>query len=314
MIRDNNTVRGYIFAIIAAATYGMNPLFTLPLYADGMDANSVLFFRYLLAIPILAVMIKSRGRDFKIKRKEILPLAIMGIIMGYSSIGLFESYNYMEASIASTMLFIYPLMVALIMGMLFHERLAPYTLVCLIVAMGGIVLLYYGKPNRTLSIVGSIWVMSAALSYAIYLIGVNKSVLKDMAPVKLTFYVLLFGLSVYLVTALFKGYVTVPDTPWLWSNLIALAILPTAISLICTTLAVHDIGSTPTAIIGVFEPVTAIVFGVAVFGETLTGVDLMGIILIMIAVTLVIAGGAVVKPIIAVKKMLPKLHKSHKQQ
>ncbi|MDE7443716.1 MAG: DMT family transporter, partial [Muribaculaceae bacterium] len=149
MPQNSNKVRGYIFAVIAAATYGMNPLFTLPLYADGMDANSVLFFRYLLAIPIIAVMIKSRGRDFKLKRTEIIPIAIMGFIMGYSSIGLFESYNYMEASIASTILFVYPLMVALLMGVLYHERITGYTLMCLFAAMGGIVLLYYGKPNRT---------------------------------------------------------------------------------------------------------------------------------------------------------------------
>lgn len=233
---------------------------------------------------------------------------MMGIIMGYSSIGLFESYNYMEASIASTILFVYPLMVALIMGVIYHEKLSTYTIICLISAMSGIILLYYGKPDRTLSMIGSCWVLSSALAYAVYLIGVNRSLLKDMAPIKLTFYVLFFGLSVFAVTALFKGYITIPQNQWLWGNLVALAILPTAVSLICTTLAVHDIGSTPTAIIGVFEPVTAIIFGVAVFGESLTRMDALGILFIIIAVTLVIAGGAVVKPILAVKRMLPRIH------
>jgi drug/metabolite transporter (DMT)-like permease len=178
--------------------------------------------------------------------------------------------------------------------------------------MGGIAMLYYGKSGCTLSIDGTLWVLSSALSYAIYLAGVNRSGLKTMAPVKLTFYVLLFGTLLFLITTILKGNVTIPGELWMWGNLLALAIIPTIISLICTTLAVQHIGSTPTAIIGVFEPVTAIIFGITIFRETLSKLDIVGIIMIIIAVTLVIAGGHVVKPIIAVKRMFPKVHKSKK--
>ena len=79
---------------IAAATYGMNPLFALPLYKVGMDPDSVLFFRYLFAIPMLGVMIKARGRNFKLHRKEIFPLIIMGLLVALSSLTLFQSYNH----------------------------------------------------------------------------------------------------------------------------------------------------------------------------------------------------------------------------
>ena len=80
---------------VAAATYGMNPLFTLPLYKEGMNPDSVLFFRYLFAIPILGIMLKARGRSFSLKRKEILPLVILGWLVAISSLTLFQSYNYM---------------------------------------------------------------------------------------------------------------------------------------------------------------------------------------------------------------------------
>lgn len=100
--------KGYTLGVIAAATYGMNPLFTLPLYKEGMDPNSVLFFRYLMALPIVAVMIKARRRDFCVNPRQLLPLSVLGLLMGLSSLALFVSYNYMEASIASTMLFVYP--------------------------------------------------------------------------------------------------------------------------------------------------------------------------------------------------------------
>ena len=77
----NTKAKGYIYGAVAAATYGMNPLFALPLYENGMNANSVLFFRYLFAIPILAIMIKSRGRSFAVHKADIFPLAVMGLLV-----------------------------------------------------------------------------------------------------------------------------------------------------------------------------------------------------------------------------------------
>ena len=115
----NTKVKGYILAAISAATYGMNPLFALPLYDGGMDLFSVLFFRYLFAIPILVIMLKLRRRDFSIKRDDITPLLILGVLFAMSSITLFSSYNHMDAGVASTILFVYPIMVALIMFIFF---------------------------------------------------------------------------------------------------------------------------------------------------------------------------------------------------
>lgn len=108
--------KGYFLGAVAAATYGMNPLFALPLYDDGMDSDSVLFFRYLFAIPLLAIMLKARGRSLAIKRCEVAPLLFFGVMIALSSLTLFLSYGYMGASIASTLLFIYPILVALIMA------------------------------------------------------------------------------------------------------------------------------------------------------------------------------------------------------
>lgn len=119
----NTKVKGYFLGAIAAATYGTNPLFALPLYKDGMDPDSVLFFRYLFAIPILGMMIKGRGRSFKIEHKAAVPLIVMGLLVAFSSLALFQSYNYMEVGIASTLLFVYPIRVALIMALVFKEKL-----------------------------------------------------------------------------------------------------------------------------------------------------------------------------------------------
>ncbi|MEO4840829.1 DMT family transporter, partial [Bacteroides uniformis] len=288
-------------------SYGMNPLFALPLYKAGMDPDSVLFFRYLFAIPLLGIMIKARGRSFKIQRKETFPLIIMGLLVALSSLTLFLSYNYMAAGIASTLLFVYPIMVALIMAMVFKEKLALQTIVCMLLALGGIGLLYKSEDGSTLSLIGTLLVFASSLSYAIYIVGINQTSLKNVATLKVTFYVLLFGLSLFVARLLYSGVLNTPDQWYLWANLLALAVFPTAISFLCTTGAIQYIGSTPTAILGALEPVTAIFFGIAVFGESLTVRESFGLVMIIVAVTFVIAGGNITSQLVRFRKLFPRL-------
>ena len=119
----NSKAKGYLLGAVAAASYGMNPLFALPLYKAGMNPDSVLFYRYLFAIPLLGIMLKARGRNFRLERRQVFPLIVMGLLVAISSLTLFESYNYMDVGIASTLLFVYPIMVTLIMAFVYKEKL-----------------------------------------------------------------------------------------------------------------------------------------------------------------------------------------------
>lgn len=302
--------KGYLLGAVAAATYGMNPLFTLPLYNVGMTADSVLFFRYLFAIPLLAIMIVARGRSFKVSGRQLATLIIMGLVVAFSSLGLFLSYNYMDAGIASTMLFVYPIMVAVIMAAMFRERLSAITIACIALAITGIAMLYKSGGDATLSFTGTMLVMASALSYAIYIVAVNKTELRDVATLTVTFYVLLFGLLLFAVRLAITGVVQVPpaDRWYLWGCVAALAIFPTAISFLCTTAAIQYIGSTPTAILGALEPVTAVFFGVLVFGEVLTVRDIAGLIMIVVAVSGVVASPAIHPRLTRIRKLFPRLH------
>ena len=223
----------------------------------------------------------------------------MGLLVALSSLTLFLSYNYMAAGIASTLLFVYPIMVALIMAMVFKEKLALQTIVCMLLALGGI--------GSTLSLIGTLLVFASSLSYAIYIVGINQTSLKNVATLKVTFYVLLFGLSLFVARLLYSGVLNTPDQWYLWANLLALAVFPTAISFLCTTGAIQYIGSTPTAILGALEPVTAIFFGIAVFGESLTVRESFGLVMIIVAVTFVIAGGNITSQLVRFRKLFPRL-------
>ena len=285
--------RGYVLGAVAAASYGLNPLFALPLYEAGMEPDSVLFYRYVLAVVMLGALMLFRRQSFALVRRDILPLAAMGLLFSVSSLLLFQSYNLMDAGIASTILFVYPVMVAVIMAVGFHERITAATVFSIVLACTGIALLYKGGDGATLSLAGVLLVFLSALAYAIYIVGVNRSSLKNLPTEKLTFYSLLFGSLVYVVRLRGGADLQAVPSPLMWINAVSLALFPTIVSLVTMAGAIRRIGSTPTAILGALEPVTALFFGVMVFGERFTLRIGVGVELILVAVTLIIAGRSI---------------------
>lgn len=300
-------LKGYILAAIAAAAYGTNPAFAIPLYEQGMNPNSVLTFRYLLGLPILACIMLIRNISFKLRKVEIFPVIILGILMAVSSLTLFESYKFMNSGIASTLLFVYPIMVAVLMIFLFHEKFRYSTGLCLTIMTAGLFLLIKPQGDRSLSLIGILLVMVSAATYAIYIILVNVSKNIKMIPTtKLLFYVLLSG-TVFYVFLIPVGFnVILPSKAFGWGALVALAIIPTVISLACTTRAIQLIGSTPTAIFGALEPVSAIVLSVTVLNQGITTREIIGGIFIIIATTIVVADSTVDRIILHVQKIFPK--------
>lgn len=283
-------LRGTVCGIAAAVFYGTNPLGAMNLYADGISTNSTLFYRFGLAVVMLGVMMAVQRKSFALTRRELVTLAILGVFMSTSSTTLYFSFNFMDVGIASTLLFVYPVMVAVIMATLFHEKVTAATVVAILLSLAGIALLNQTGNGTSLSLWGVTLVMLSSLTYAIYIVVVNKSSLR-MSSVKLTFYVLLFGLfTIYGYTLAMGETVQLLVSPKQWMYAAQLALMPTVLSLVLMVIAVHDIGSTPTAIMGAIEPITAVAIGVLVFGENFTPRLALGIVLILTAVLLIIGG------------------------
>lgn len=277
---------GFINGTIAAASYGTNPLFALPLYARGLNVNSVLFYRYAIAVLIYALWLKFvKKMSFKITKKELLPIFALGVLYSISSITLFSSFQFIEAGVACTILFIYPVIVALIMSIFFKEKLTKTVIGSIFLTSIGILMLYKGKNGISLNINGIILVLFSALSYALYMIGINTiKPIQKINRAKLTFYVMTAGLTVYIYNILTTTPLQTLSTPSMWVFAIGLALFPTIISLETITISIKLIGSTTTAILGALEPLTAIFFGIIFFHEQMTVRIASGVILILIGV------------------------------
>lgn len=300
-------IKGYAMAALAATAYGTNPAFAVPLYDQGMNPNSVLFFRYLIGLPLLVLMLVWRGHSIMLRRHQVVPAVVLGVLMAFSSLSLFESYRYLNSGVASTLLFVYPVMVALLMTFFFHERFKPSVAVCLLIMGVGLVLLMKPQGETSLSPFGCLLVMVSALTYAIYIVLVNvSSRVRDIPTTRLLLWVLGSGTLTLAVMIPLGNPLTLPAEPGGWINLSSLAVISTVISLACTTRAIQLIGSTPTAIFGALEPVSAVVLSVTVLGQGITPREVEGGLLIVLATTLVVADKRVDKVILRIRRMFPR--------
>ena len=290
MSKFGRHIAGVMNGAVAAASYGTNPLFTLPLYSMGVGTNSVLFYRYAFAVIIYGIWLKCFKKiSLNISLMELFPVTILGILFSLSSLTLFEAFKYIEVGIACTILFIYPVMVAVLMAIFFKEKLTKTVLSAIGLTSVGILLLYNGKPDSCLNLYGVGIVLTSALMYALYIVGVkNIKTVRRINSAKMSFYVMLSGMLVYIYNLKFCTQLQILDKPFAWVLVICLALFPTIISIETITIAIKLIGSTKTAILGALEPLTAIFFGVLLFQEQLTVRIVCGVVLILLGVFLIV--------------------------
>lgn len=289
-----SNLKGFAFGILTSATFGLIPLFTLPLMAEGMLFDSILFYRFLFAALALAGIMAAKKESFHVERGEIPVLVLLGFFYTASAMFLFWGYSFMSAGIATTLHFTYPVFVTLIMLLVFKKKTSRITLMAIVLAICGVARLSIDEGDTRLSASGVFIVLLSAVGYALYITTVNKSFAGGstrglkMTGRKLTFYVFIVSTILFAVKAgAHEGIQPVPDL-MSFANLVLLAIVPTVISNITLVLAVHNIGGTLTAVLGAVEPITAVCVGVLVFNEPFTPNLAMGILLIIVAVTLII--------------------------
>ena len=288
---SKNAIVGYPAGVVTGITYGLNPLFAVPLMSRGATIESILFFRYSFAVVLLGAFLLLTKQSFKITARQAGVLLALGLLYTSSSIFLFEAYNYIASGLATTLIFLYPVLVAIIMVFL---RVVPSWPVWLAIAatFGGVIIMTQGSGGEAIDPIGVLLSLGSALVYALFIVIINRSkAIANISNSVLTFYTLTVGSIVFL------GKIALSDTDITagiegsaaWLNLIGLALLPTIVSTATLAIATRNIGATKASVLGVFEPITAILVGTIMFGEPLTTNIIVGISLAIVAVTFMIS-------------------------
>ena len=283
-------ILGYIAGILAGVSYGTNPLFGKALMESGVPIMVMLFFRYAFAALFLAALMLFKKESFRATRSNLGLLILLGLFFAGSSITLFCSYEYIPSGLATTLIYLYPVIVALMMVFL---RIYPgwQTWTAIAATFVGIVLLSTPSGDVPIRPLGVLLAVGSALCYSFYLVIINRSKrIRNVSEHTLTFYSLVTGAVLFAIIRTIQGggMLTGVDTFADWGNLIGLALIPTMVSMLTIAISSRYIGPTKTAVLGVFEPLTAILIGTMVFGEALTTKMVVGIAICVAAVVFMI--------------------------
>lgn len=300
-------LKGFLYGIATSVTFGLIPLFTLPLMAKGMHFESILFYRFILATLALGLMMKIKHETFRVQRSDLPFFLLLGFLYTVSAMFLFWGYDFMGAGVATTLHFTYPVFVTLIMLLFFREKTSWITCLAIFLAIAGVARLSISEEVH-FSWVGLFIVLLSAVGYASYIVTVNKSRIRNMNGRKLAFYVFVVSTVMFgLRASMHLGIQPVPDV-MSFVNLLLLAVVPTVISNITLVLAVHRIGGTLTSVLGAMEPLTAVCIGVLIFGEPFTSNEAFGILLIIVAVTMIILSNTIRQGLSSVLKRFRPRH------
>lgn len=276
--------KGYAFGLLSSISYGLIPLFILPIKKANFSIDITLFYRFFFSALIVGTYLIMKRQSIKVEVKQIPVLIILGILYGVSSDSLFLAYDYLSAGIASTLLFVYPLIVAIIMSIFFKEKISKSIIIAIAFVLSGIILLSFKDGSFEINFLGLSIVLISALAYSLYIITVNKSNVRAIKGFTLTFYSFVVTIIYYAIKIIInKDSIELP-TIELGINFFSFALITTVISSLALVYAIKEIGSTATSILGAFEPVVAVAISVLIFGEEFSVNLALGIILIIIGV------------------------------
>lgn len=281
---------GYFMGLLAGAAYGTNPLFAKPLLDDGVSVLTMLFFRYFISALLIGGWMLLRKHSLKVSLREFGWLSLLGFLFATSSMALFASYCYIPSGFATTLIYLYPVMVAMLMAL---QGVYPSkrTWLSIVVTFVGVVLMCNPSESVEFQPVGILLAVVSALSYAGYFVIVNsvKSI-RRVSPSTITCYSLISGSALFFLCILVLGVDVEAGLRWPDSCLrfLGLALIPTVVSILALTIATRLIGATKTSVLGVTEPLTSIFIGVFLFGEAMTAAGMLGVALCLSAILFLI--------------------------
>jgi drug/metabolite transporter (DMT)-like permease len=276
--------KGIAFGIIAAFIYGFTPILGKLTFLEGSNTMSLAFYRNLLSVPFLFLMLKYKKVDLKISKVQCKKLAILASLgTSLTSLSLYGSYNYITVGMATTIHYIYPVLVAAASIMIFKERISIEKLLALLLSTAGVAMFFEGDFN----IIGVLLAFLSGVIYASHILFIDRSGLNTMYPFKITFYLSIFS-SLYLFLAgLLSDSLVFAMTPKGWLFTITVAFLVGFLANTFIPISIKYSGPTVTSIVGLFEPITSIVTGILFLSEPLTIKSVIACILILLGVAII---------------------------
>ncbi len=272
-----------MYLCISAFIYGLAPILAKFAYDGGVNVITLTFLRVSLAIPFLVVILKADKISLKITKKELVQILLLAIIGGALPILLlYISYNHISAGLATTLHFVYPILIIFASSVIYRERISKTTILSAIIVTIGIFM--FADINSAADKIGIILAILSGVLYSFYVVYMDKSGLDKMQYSKFTFYLMLFMSISVLAFGFVTNSVSFAISPKSWAYAILISILITIFATPFFQVGVRYEGAATAGIISTIEPITTIILGAVFLDEAMQPSQYLGGALVIIGV------------------------------
>ena len=277
-------IKGVLFTILSAIIFGFTPILANMTYDLGNNSLSMTFYRNLFAVPFLFFILKYKKVSLKINKNEFKDIFIVSLFgVALTTVLLYSSYSYIGVGVATTLHFTFPIFVALACRFIFKDKLEKSKMITLVISFIGVIFFMDTKNNS--NIFGILIALISGITYAFYIVWLEKKKLISMNPYKLSFYIVLFVSLEMLIGNLFYPYIEVKLPLNAYILMIIVSVLASIFGVVLLQIGISIIGSTSAAIFSLFEPITSVVTGIFLLNETLDIKKIIGSLIIFISIT-----------------------------
>lgn len=277
---------GTAFVVLAALCWGLSGGIGGILMADGWDPLVVSFYRGVIGLLFVLAWLALRPRGSGLASRRVwFWSAIAGVGVAGNFAFYFVSIAEGSVAVAATLMYSAPVFVYLVSFTLKLERSTPVKWAALVLVMLGVVLLTgiykTGAGDVTPTAAGA--GLLSGLSYALFIFGFKYAAPHGSPQAILVIaFAVLVAILVWLVDV--DLALEVPGTSS-WPLFAVLGVLGAGLSFILYIVGLNHTAPAVASVVAMVEPVTASLFGVLVLQESLVGLQVFGMGLILVAVT-----------------------------
>ena len=279
--------RAIVLTIISALIYGFTPVLCSMTYEYGNNPYSLTFFRSLLVLPVLAVLLIKNKISLRLNKDEFIKMMIISLFGAvFTTLLLYSSYTYIGVGTATTLHFMYPLFVLVICHFIYRDHITTRQYISLALAMIGIVC--FIDFNDFSRIQGIAMALISGVTFAVYLVGIEKAGLSSMNNYKLSFYLSAIVSVSLLVFNIFSNQIVFNQPVSNYFLMVCIGLLASFIALIFLKIGIEELGSTLASMFCLFEPISSVVFGFFLLNESVGFMKILGCLFIIVAMALLV--------------------------
>ena len=277
-----NRLIGIILVGISAASFGTFAVLGRYAYADGLDAPTILFLRFSLATLVLIPLLVVRRARLP-RGPSLARLVGMGAI-GYvgQAMAYLTALKYASAGLVALLLYLYPIIVALLSAIVLREKITRPAALALTLAVIGLALTVGPEGGQ---LPGILLAIAAAVIYSVYIL-VGNQVLKQVSPLMSSTIIFGSAAAVSGLLMLLAGGPHWPGSSAGWATIGAIVLIATVVAVVTFLAGLERIGPTSAALLSTLEPAVTVALAALLLGESLKPLSLLGGGLILLAVVL----------------------------